>query len=78
MKSKGLSRKDFLKGSVAGLSTLLLARVFAKKARAMEPLTNVTYYDEPAIGQPGYEKRVARLFKSATGGKGLPDRTHHF
>lgn len=69
---EGLNRKDFLKGSVAGLATLLLARFLVKKARAMEPLTNVTYYDEPAIGQPGYEKRVASLFK----GMGLPEKAN--
>jgi hypothetical protein len=78
MQTKGLNRKDFLKGSMAGLATFLLAKAFTKKARAMEPFTDVTYYDEPAIGQPGYEKRVARLFKSAVGGKGLPDRISHF
>jgi hypothetical protein len=67
-----INRKDFLKGSMAGLVTLLLAKVFTKKARAMEPFTNVTYYDEPAIGQPGYEKRVAKLFKGA----GLPEKAN--
>ncbi len=72
-RKESINRKDFLKGSGAGLATLLLGRFFEKKAQAMEPFTDVTYYDEPAIGQPGYEKRVAKLFK----GTGLPDRTTH-
>jgi hypothetical protein len=72
MRKKGLNRKDFLKGSIAGLATLLLARVLKKKAHAMEPFTDVTYYDEPAIGQPGYAKRVAKLFK----GTGLPEKAN--
>ena len=70
MKSNGLNRKDFLKGTVAGLAALWVGGLFSKKARAAESMTGVTYYDEPAIGQPGYEKRVANLFKD----KGLPQK----
>ncbi len=59
-----INRKDFLKGSVAGVLALVVGRLFTKKAQAVESLTDVAYYDEPAVGQPGYEKRVAKLFKS--------------
>ncbi len=74
MGSKGFNRKDFIKASVAGLAGLLAAKVFAKKARALEPDTVVKYYEEPAVGQPGYANRIARLFK----GKGLPERTSQY
>ena len=70
METKGVSRKDFLKGTVAGAAALLIGKLFGKKARAMEAMPGVTYYDEPAVGQPGYEKRVARLFASGD----LPDK----
>lgn len=74
MPTKGVNRKDFLKGTVAGVAALLLGRLFEKKARAMESMTDVTYYEGPAIGQPGYEKRVAKLFEGA----GLPGQSHKY
>lgn len=64
------NRKDFLKLAAMTAATALASGLISKKARAMEPLVDVTYYDEPAIGQTGYEKRVAKLFKAS----GLPQK----
>ena len=71
MDKKKLNRKDFLKLATMTAATALASGLISKKkALAMEHVTDVTYYDGPSIGQPGYERRVAKLFKAS----GLPQK----
>ena len=67
MKNTRLSRVDFLKGIALGGVGLLLSagKVSAseKPAKGPELPANLhSFAGEPTVGQPGYEKRVARLF----------------
>jgi len=69
--SAGNSPDDSRTFAARGPSDKTYACFMAKiPTRSASPMTGVTYYDEPAIGQPGYEKRVANLFKD----KGLPQK----
>lgn len=59
-----LTRKAFVKTMVLGGAALLLPQ--AKEAAAAEIPSDITLYiGEPSIGEPGYERRIARLFKQA-------------
>ena len=67
---KNLSRKDFLKMTAKGAVAAMASGLFAEKVLAAESLMESHMPDEPAIGQEGYNKRVARLFKDS----GLPEK----
>ena len=70
MEKKELSRKDFLRLAAIGAVTAVGGGIIAEKAVAMESLIEGSFSEEPVIGQKGYERRVARLFKD----NGLPER----
>lgn len=69
MDRKNLSRKEFLKMTAKGAVAAVAGGLLAEEVSAVESLMGPHMYDEPAIGQKGYEKRVARLFKAS----GLPE-----
>lgn len=73
MNKNGLSRKEFLKLTVASALGVAAAELLPGKALAMESFMEGSFYDEPLIGQSGYEKRVARLFMA----RGLPNKATH-
>jgi len=65
MEESRLTRKAFLKAVVLGGTAFVLPRT--KEAAAAELPANVPLYTgEPNIGEPGYERRVARIFERAT------------
>lgn len=69
MDRENLSRKEFLKITAKGVVAAMAGGLLAEKALAVESIAESHMFDEPAIGQKGYEKRVARLFKAS----GLPE-----
>lgn len=70
MDKKKLSRKEFLRLTAMGAVTAVASGLVPEKILAMQSLMDQSMYGEPAIGQPGYEKRVAKLFKVS----GLPEK----
>ena len=65
MEESGLTRKAFAKTMALGVAALLLPQ--AKRATAAEVPSDVTLYTgEPSIGEPGYERRIAKIFEQAT------------
>jgi hypothetical protein len=70
MDKENLSRKEFLKLTATGVVAVVAGGLLAEKALAAESLMESHVHDEPAIGQEGYSKRVARLFKDS----GLPEK----
>lgn len=65
MEQSRLSRKAFLKAMALGSAALLLPP--AKEAAAAEAPPDIRFYsDEPSIGAPGYEQRIAKIFEQAT------------
>lgn len=70
MDKRKLTRKEFLKLTAKGAVAAMAGGLLAEKALAAESLIKSHMHDEPAIGQEGYNERVARLFKDS----GLPEK----
>ena len=70
MDKENLSRKDFLRLTAKGAVAVVAGGLLAEKALAAESMMESHIHDEPAIGQEGYSRRVARLFKAS----GLPEK----